>query len=259
MWEDWQFRVLGPLQAEYGGENVPLGGLRQQTLFAMLLVDVNQVVHVERLIDAVWDGAPPTSARTQIRICVSGLRQLLAARRLDKVIETHTVGYRLRVDRTCVDLCTFEDLLARGRLARTEHRPEEAVSLLRSALRLWSGEVAAGLGSQRLVPVAARYREERLAAVEECMDLELQLGRHREVAGELIGHVADNSFREKMREQLMVALYRSGRQADALEQFSVARRLFTDELGIEPGRNLRTLQQAILTSDPSLYGTALRD
>jgi DNA-binding SARP family transcriptional activator len=261
MREDWHFRVLGPLQAEYRGESVGLGGLRQQTLLAMLLVDVNQVVHVERLIDAIWDGTPPPSARTQIRICVSGLRRLFALRRLYNAIETHPVGYRLRVDRACIDLCLFEDLLTRGRRAAEEHRPKEAVDLLRAALALWNGELVTGLESQRLRAVAAKYKEERLAAVEECMDLELQLGRHRQVAGELFGHVTDNSFREKMREQLMLALYRSGRQADALEEFSKARRLFSDELGIEPSENLRTLQQAILASDPTLHrlaGTARR-
>jgi DNA-binding SARP family transcriptional activator len=247
----FRYRLLGPLAAEYAGEHIRLGGLRQQILLAMLL-EANQVVHLERLIDAIWDESPPASARSQVRICVSGLRRLFAAKGGGDVIETHPVGYRIVVAKDVVDFYQFEELAASGRAAAAAGQPGEAVTLLRSALSLWTGPIAAGLDSALVRATAVKLQEDRMSVLEDCFDLELQLGQQRRIIGELTSHVMDHPFREKLCAQLMLALYQSGRQVDALECFLMTRKRFSGELGIEPSENLRALEHRILTNDPSL-------
>jgi len=247
-----RYRLLGPLAAEYAGEHIRLGGCRQQILLTMLLLEANQVVHLERLIDAIWDESPPASARNQVRICVSGLRRQFAAKGGGDVIETHPVGYRILVTKDALDLYRFEELAASGRAAASDGRLDEAVALLRSALDLWTGPIAAGLDSALVQATAVKLQEDRISVLEDCFDLELQLGQQRRIVGELTSHVSDHPFREKLCAQLMLALYQSGRQADALALFRITRKRLSDELGIEPSENLCALEHRILTSDPGL-------
>lgn len=250
--QEFLYRLLGPLAVEYAGEHIRLGGLRQQILLTMLLLEANQVVHLERLIDAIWDESPPASARNQVRICVSGLRRQFALKGGGDVIETHLVGYRILVAKDALDLHRFEELAACGRAAAADGRLDEAVALLRSALDLWTGPIAAGMHSALVQATAVKLQEDRISVLEDCYDLELQLGRQRRIVGELTRHVSEHPFREKSCAQLMLALYQSGRQVDALEFFRITRRRFSDELGIEPSENLYTLQHQILTSDRDL-------
>lgn len=241
------FFVLGALTVHGERGEIALGGNRQRILLTMLLIEANRVVGVERLIDAIWGEAPPSSARSQIRICVSGLRRLLTKARAAASIETHpSGGYQLRVSQDAVDLYHFENLVAR---ARTEAReaPSEAVALqLQEALGLWRGPIGAGLDSALLETVALKYHEDRHAAIECRFELELQLGQHRQVLGELARCVAQHPFRETLCAQLMLALHRSGRTAEALALYRDTSRRFTEELGIEPGARLRELEQLIL-------------
>ncbi|MFC0847782.1 BTAD domain-containing putative transcriptional regulator [Streptomyces noboritoensis] len=246
------FRILGPLEVECAGRKVRLGGFRQQALLATLLLEAEHVVPIERLLEAIWEDTPPASAKGQVRICVSAIRRQFVGAGVGDLIETHPAGYRIRLPSTALDLARFEHLAALGRRAARDKQPEQAVDLFRSALAQWKGPVAAGLESRVLRQAATMLREEQLSVLEECVDLELQMGRHRKVVGELYRQVAENPYREQMCAQLMLALYRSGRQADALRQFRETRTLLSAELGIDPGESLRTLERAILAEDPSL-------
>ncbi|MBD0746421.1 AfsR/SARP family transcriptional regulator [Streptomyces sp. CBMA152] len=252
--EPFTFRILGPLEVECAGHKVRLGGFRQQALLATLLLEADRVVPIERLLEAIWEDTPPASAKGQVRICVSAIRRQFVGGGIGDIIETHPAGYRIRLPHTALDLARFEHLAGLGRRAARDGHPEQAVDLFRSALAQWKGPVAAGLESRVLRQAATMLREEQLSVLEECVDLELQMGRHRKVVGELYRQVAENPYREQMCAQLMLALYRSGRQADALRQFRETRTLLSVELGIDPGESLRALEQAILVEDPSLDG-----
>jgi YVTN family beta-propeller protein len=206
-------------------------------------------VSVDRLIDELWGEEPPRTARKSLQVHISRLRRELG----DGVLETRPRGYALRLERDQVDLYRFEDLLARGRTALENDDPEEAAAVLREALALWRGDPLAGLESEPFAqPAAARLHDLRLEAVEVEIDAELALGRHAAVVGKLERLVLEEPFREAFRRQLMLALYRSGRQADALAVYQAARRTLQDELGIEPGPELRELEAAVLQHDPSL-------
>ncbi|CAM5687106.1 AfsR/SARP family transcriptional regulator [Streptomyces aurantiogriseus] len=249
------FRILGPVRIGSAGRQLRPGGQRQQTLLALLLLEANRTVGMSAIIDAVWDERPPASATAQVRICVSSVRRALDEIGLPDVIETRPAGYQLNVARDALDLHRFQDMVALGRARAKEGRLEEAVALLREALELWHGPVAAGLESTRVRNAAALAEEARLSAVEECLDHELALGRHHTIVGELRDHAAEHPFRERFIAQLMLALYRSGRQADALEVFRSARARFAGELGLEPGEGLRSLEAAILSGDSALLHT----
>ncbi|MCI4066267.1 tetratricopeptide repeat protein [Micromonospora sp. R77] len=225
---------------------------RQQVILAALLLDVNRVVSVNSLIDAVWADRPPVTARSQVQICVSALRATLATIGLTDVIVTQPPGYLLRVPEDSVDICVFRGLVAQAVDAKRSGLLTEAAELLRRALALWRGPALGGDVSESLPARAVPLGEERLSAMEECIDVELQLGRHHRLAAELGGLVAAHPLRERLRGQLMVALYRSGRSAEALEAYRAGRRITVDELGIEPGEQLRRLETAILAEDPSL-------
>ncbi|WP_326686798.1 MULTISPECIES: AfsR/SARP family transcriptional regulator [unclassified Streptomyces] len=241
-----QFRVLGPLEVEHAGDAVRVGGLRQRILLTLLALEADRAVPVPRLIDGIWGERPPASAKGQVWICVSGLRRRLAETGAGEVVETRPSGYALRAGRDALDLLRFRDLVAHGRHAAREGRAEEAVGLLRAGAEQWRGPVGAGLDSALLDSAAVRLEEERVAAAEECFDLELGLGRHHGIVGELMGHVAEHPFRERLCAQLMLALYHSGRRADALRVYRDVRVRYTDELGLEPGEKLRALECAIL-------------
>ncbi|MFI9583645.1 AfsR/SARP family transcriptional regulator BagI/FevR [Streptomyces sp. NPDC052236] len=260
MRDDYVFRILGPLLVTNGDEQIEISGIRRQKLLAALLLQANQVVPLGRLVDAMWDEKPPESADGQIRICVSGLRRLLRGRERDSVIETHPSCYRIRVhDDEALDLFQFEKLVAQGRAMVRDNQLERAEALLKSALALWRGPVAAGLDSRALLSLVVKLNEDRLTVREEYFDVALKLGRHQQIIGDLTGFVTENPFRERACAQLMLALYHSGRQADALETFRAVRMRFSEDLGIEPAQDLHVLHQSILVGELASLTSLPRD
>src|SRR6476620_7180884 len=231
------------------GEPIALGGQKRRALLAVLLLDANRVVSRDRLIDALWGDEPPDTARNTLQVYVSQLRKLLP----EGVLETAPAGYRLVVEADSVDLFEFIRLSEEGRTALGAGDAARAADTLRAALALWRGAALADLSWEPFAQSEiVRLEELRLAALEERIDADLALGRHGQLVAELERLVAEQPMRERFRAQLMLALYRSGRQADALAVYQRARKTFVDELGIEPSETLRKLERAILAHDPSL-------
>jgi DNA-binding SARP family transcriptional activator len=243
------FRILGPAEVARDGVLVPLGGAKQRATLAILLLSANRVVPIERLADDLYAGAPPVTAVTQVQRHISELRKLLGA----EAIETRAPGYLLRVARGGLDLERFEEWTeeATRALARGDH--DAAFDQLRAALGLWRGAPLADLAYEPFAQTAiARLDELRLTAIEQRLEAELALGRHVRVLPELEGLVRDHSLRERLRGLLMVALYRSGRQPEALELYRRTRESLVEEFGIEPSPSLRELERRILAQDPAL-------
>ncbi|MGW9453354.1 AfsR/SARP family transcriptional regulator [Streptomyces sp. NPDC055632] len=240
------FRLLGPLQVHGpdGPLRVPPG--RQEVILAALLLDANRVVGTHHLVDLIWEDNPPETARTQVQICVSRLRKLLTGADGEATITTRPPGYVLHTEAGNVDAALFTGLVLRARRLRDQGSPREAVGLLRSAVTLWQGECLSGLDGGPLANRARQLNEERLTATELRIQLELELGQYDRLVGELQMLTHEHPLREKLRGQLIQALYWSGRQAEALEAFRTGRRILADELGLEPGRELRELESAIL-------------
>jgi DNA-binding SARP family transcriptional activator/tetratricopeptide (TPR) repeat protein len=240
-----EFRILGPLEVYDAGKQVRVGRAKQRALLAILLLQANRVVARDRLIDALWDEEPPKTARKAVQVYVSQLRKLLGA----DVLVTRSPGYLLRVEPGMLDLERFEGLRREAR----DTNPEVAADKLREALALFRGRPLADLADERFAQgEIARLEELRLAALEDRIDAELRLGLHAELAGELEALVAEHPARERLCRQRMLALYRCGRQAAALEAYQASRHALVEELGIEPGKELRDLHQAILRQDPAL-------
>jgi DNA-binding SARP family transcriptional activator len=245
-----EFRILGPLEVVEDGQALPLGGVKQRALLACLIVRANQVVSSERLIDELWGDAPPRTASKTIHVYVSRLRKELGEGRL----VTRAPGYVLRLDSSELDVARFEALLAEARGLE----PGRAADVLRSALALWRGPPLADLAYEPFAQAdIARLEELRLVALEERLEADLGSGRHADLVGELEALVAEHPLRERFRGQLMLALYRSGRQAEALDVYQAARRTLVDELGLEPSSALQRLEKAILQQDRSLDLTEL--
>lgn len=249
MTERFRYRVLGPLTVAGSDRTVRLGSPRQQALLTALLLEANHVVPLERLVDVIWNEAPPASATSQVRICVSGLRRLFADHGITGRITTHPAGYLIEVAPGELDLAAFEEFSVLGRAAADADSTVEAVQLFRSALGLWLGPIGAGLDSKILDAVSAKFQEARHTVLEDCFDLELKLGRERQIVGELAAQVREQPFRERLAAQLMLALFRSGRKVEALEFFRNLRKRLDEELGIEPSAVLRDLEYAILACD----------
>jgi DNA-binding SARP family transcriptional activator/predicted negative regulator of RcsB-dependent stress response len=247
-----EYRVLGPLEVLAGGEPVDIGSSRQRVVLAALLLDANRVVSLDRIVDALWDNDPPVTARSQVQICVSALRRKLTAAGAAEGIVTCPPGYLIRVPERSLDAQEWELLVTDGRAAAAEGRLPDAARYLRTALGLWRGPALGGVGSTVIGVTATRLNENRLAVLEECIGLELELGLHHDVIGELAELVAANPLREGLRGQLMLALYRDGRQADALASFRAGREVLVEGLGLDPGQELRDLERAILANDPAL-------
>jgi DNA-binding SARP family transcriptional activator len=243
-----EYRVLGPLEVVDGdGRRIPLGGARQQTVLFSLLLRAGRTVTLERLVDELWDEPPATAART-VQAYVSRLRRELP----EGTIETRPGGYAFSLNADELDLHAFDQTADEGRTALAAEQYERAAQLFGEALALWRGPALAGLVSEALRREADRLEELRLQVLENRIEADLGRGRHRELVPELQALVAEHSFRERPRAQLMLALYRSGRPSDALELYRKTRRLLVEELGMEPGPELRELEQAILRQDPSL-------
>jgi DNA-binding SARP family transcriptional activator/ABC-type branched-subunit amino acid transport system substrate-binding protein len=243
-----EFRVLGPLEAvDNSGTPLRIGGPKQRALLAYLVLEANHVVSTERLIDQLWDDEPPEAARQTLFAYVSRLRKLLGAGR----IQARPPGYVLQVDRQEVDALRFADLIQEAhRAAEDRHGVSEG---LRAALALWRGPALADIADfQALQPAIARLEELRLTATEDLLQAELDLGHHREVLPTLDAVTREHPLRERLWSLLMTALYRSGRQADALGAFHRARLVLAEELGIEPSAELTQLNQRVLQQDPAL-------
>jgi predicted ATPase/DNA-binding SARP family transcriptional activator len=242
------YRLLGPLEVLDGsGHKLHLGGARQQSVLASLLLRAEQTVALERLIDELWEEPPATAART-VQVYVSRLRHELR----DGAIESRSGGYALLLEGDRLDLRAFEGGAEEGRAALASRDYDRAAQLLRQALALWRGPALAGLPSEALRREAERLEELRLQVLEDRLEADLGRGRQREVVPELQALVAEEPFRERPRAQLMLALYRSGRPGDALELYRETRRLLVEELGMEPSQELRKLEQAILQGDRAL-------
>ncbi|MEU6060717.1 BTAD domain-containing putative transcriptional regulator [Streptomyces sp. NPDC047097] len=232
----------------YGGPvRVPPG--RQEVILAALLLEANRVVSTDHLVDLIWDDDPPDTARTQVQICVSRLRKLFTAVRIDAAITTRPPGYVLKTDEGAVDAAVFGRRVAGARASERRGAVGEAVELLRSAEELWLGDCLGGISGHTLRSKARQLDEERLTATETRIGLELDLGRHHHLVGAIQLLVHQHPLRERLRGQLMLALYRSGRQAEALEAYRVGRELLVEELGLEPGIELRRLESAILAGE----------
>jgi class 3 adenylate cyclase len=243
-----EYRVLGSLEVLDGsGQRVPLGGTRQQTVLGSLLLRAGETVPLERLVDELWEQPPETAAKT-VQVYVSRLRRLLTP----GAIESRSGGYALRLDGDRLDLTQFERLAEEGRTALSAAEWERAASLLGEALGLWRGPALVGLTAEALRREAGRLEEARLEALEDRVEADLARGRHREVVPELRALVAEHPFRERPCAQLMRGLYAAGRQAEALEVYREARTRLDEELGLEPGAELRELERRMLSHDPEL-------
>jgi predicted ATPase/DNA-binding SARP family transcriptional activator len=244
-----EFRVLGPVAALDGGQTLPLGGPKQRALLAELLLHRGGVVPRTHLVDAVWGERPPESAHGSLQVYVHGLRRVLGPHR----IETNGAGYRLVAEPDEVDVDRFERLVDRGSSALAAGRAAEAEEELSRALDLWSGAPLADIADQPVAQAAApRLEELRLRALELRIEALLALGEHAAAIPELEQLVAEQPFRERLREQHVLALYRAGRQKEALDAYRAARRALVDELGVEPGPALQDLERAILRQDDAL-------
>src|SRR6266542_266365 len=249
-----EFRILGPLEVRSEGRTVQLGSAKQRALLGVLLLHTNEPVSTTRLVDELWGANPPVTAEKLVQGYVHALRKLIGADRL----VTQMPGYRLQLEPTALDLAEFERLAEEARVAELE----DAVELRRRALSLWRGAPLANV----VLEGPARHEvawlaELRLTTQMERIEDELRLGRHAQMIGELEALVAANPYQERLCAQLMLALYRSGRQAEALQAYQAVRRVLDDDLGLQPGQELRDLEASILRQDEelSLDGGAVRE
>ena len=247
------YGLLGPLEAHVDGRPARLGGTRQRAVLAMLVLNAGQVVPTDRLIDETWPEEPPDTAANVVQGHVSSLRKELGR----DAIQTRDPGYLMRVDAGAIDIARFERLAAEGAALLREGRAEDACVALAQGLGLWRGPALADLTTAGVLrPVAARLDDLRLIALERRLEAELELGRHADVAAELEDLVAAHPLREGPHALRMLALYRCGRQADALAAYRSARQALVDELGLEPSTALQDLERAILRHDPALAAPA---
>jgi len=239
------FRVLGPVETRCDGQSLPLAGTRQLAVLAALALNVGRVVTVARLARAVWDGAPPPTQRAQIQASIVRLRRCLPG-----MILTAGQGYRLVAASGQVDAMVFRGLARQAREAARNQRPAQAAALFKSALRLWRGKALDG--TTGLAADAAELEARRVAAVAGLFAAELGVGRHAHVVPDLYKHVTTLPCHEPLRSLLMLALYRCGREAEALMAYRDGCRVLAEHMDSEPGSGLRRLARAIRVRDPEL-------
>jgi ABC-2 type transport system ATP-binding protein len=245
-----EFQLLGLVEAWTDGRRVALGPRQQRLFFAILALDLNQVVPVDRLTELIWSQSPPRTARHALHVIVSRLRNVFAEVRASAELEGTGAGYVLRADARDFDVYRFRDLL---RQARATADPRRRIELLDDALALWSGPALHGTAPARSLESLCRGLEEaRLSAVEDRVAAGLELGRHRELLAELPRLVDENPLRERMLSLFMVALHRSGRSPEALDAYRQARVRFDADLGMAPGVDVQAIELAILRGDPAL-------
>jgi DNA-binding SARP family transcriptional activator len=245
---DVEVLMLGPLEVACGGVQVPLGAQGQRALLARLLLDANRVVAMQRLVEDLWGEEAPPTAPKMVQVYVSRLRKLLPA----GVLVTHSPGYAVHIEPQALDRERCQQLRERGQSALAAGAPGRAAAYLRDALALWRGPALAEFDEPFAALEARRLDELRLGCVEDRIEAELACGAHAELVGELDSLVAHDPLRERPWGQLMLALYRCGRQADALARYRWLRQLLSGELGIEPSPALRELERRMLQQDPTL-------
>ncbi|TMR09873.1 SARP family transcriptional regulator [Nonomuraea turkmeniaca] len=246
-----RFRVLGRVEFTADGNVVDLGS-RQREVLALMLLRANDTVTVGQLVEVAYADSAPESARRQIQNTVGRLRRTLTAAGCPDVIKTMPGGYLLEAGPDTLDLLEYAEHVEAGRRAAAEGRDQQAIASLRRGLALWRGPFLADIDAPGLEAEQSHMREARMAVHEECVELELRLGRHRELLSELAAVTAEHPLCERMWELRMLALYRCGAKAEALALYQDARMIFLEELGLEPGRRLKRLEQAILADDPAL-------
>jgi class 3 adenylate cyclase/DNA-binding winged helix-turn-helix (wHTH) protein len=247
------FRILGPLEVLDEGRAVTLGGSKQRALLALLLLHANETLTTDRLIEELWGERPPPTAAKNVQMHVSRLRKALATGAAGDLVVTRERGYVLELAPERLDSNRFEALLADARTELAAGHPERALALLEEALSLWRGEPLADLAYEPFAQgEIARLEDLHVGALEQLIEAKLALGRHSEVIAQLEALIDAHPYRESLRAQLMLALYRCHRQADALQAYQDARRALVEELGIEPGERLRELERAVLAQDPAL-------
>ena len=255
-----EFGILGPVEVARNGKAVKIRAPKQRAVLALLLLDANHVVSVDALIDGLWCDDPPPTATAALQVHVAKLRQALGSGGPDdaaSLIVTRAPGYAIEIEPGALDLTRFEGYVERARAAIAAERPAEASALFGQALSLWRGPALADLAHERFASVAAaRLEEERVIALEQRIDADLARGAHAELIGELRELTAWQPLREHLWGQLMVALYRSGRQGDALAAYQSARSVLRDELGLEPGEALRALENDVLRQADHLVWVA---
>ncbi|MFI9582703.1 BTAD domain-containing putative transcriptional regulator [Streptomyces sp. NPDC052236] len=251
------FRILGPLTVTSGDRKVAVGGARQRTTLSLLLLNPGRIVSVDTLVHEVWNGKPPATARTQIAIVIAALRKAFKAQGAteDTIVTAHP-GYLLNTEGHYVDSVDFTELITQAELATREQRLEDADRHYTRALALWRGPALTGVSGRVVEEEANRLREHRLNAYDDSTAVQLALGRHYELVPELSSVVREHPLRECTRHHLMLAQYRSGRRAEAMECYRDAREQFIEELGLEPGPDLQELHDLILRDDPSLIPAA---
>jgi DNA-binding SARP family transcriptional activator/ABC-type branched-subunit amino acid transport system substrate-binding protein len=244
-----EFRILGPLEVVEGDRQLALGGPKQRAVLAILLLHRGEVVSIDRLIDELWEERPPATAAKTVQVYVSNLRKALG----DGPLVTHGHGYLLRTSAGQLDLERFDALVGEARRALRDGRPQDGSDRFREALALWRGRALEDFAYERFAQTArAELQDQRVAALEDRIEADLALGEHAALVSELEALLREHPLRERLHLQLMLALYRSGRQADALAHYQSARRMLVDQLGIEPGPALRDLERSILAQDPAL-------
>jgi len=240
-----EFRLLGPLEVLSDGQSLPIGGSKQRGVLALLLLAPNEVVSTDRLIDEIWGHRPPKSVEASLQNCISNLRAVIGR----ELIETRPPGYLLKVDAGSVDALRFEHALDASR----ELDPPERAAALREALALWRGQPLGDLELEGAARAAvSRLDELRLAALEQRIEAELALGHHDAILGEIEALAVRHPARERLRHLQMLALYRAGRQRDALRVYQEVRLELLEEFGLEPSESLRTLERMIIGHDPAL-------
>ncbi|MFI7598095.1 BTAD domain-containing putative transcriptional regulator [Actinoplanes sp. NPDC049681] len=240
------YRILGPLEIDTGAGRIDSASPRRKAVIAALLLEANAPVSVDRLIEAVWDDDAPATARNQLQNCVSRARKELAGIGLPGALATRPPGYLMSVEEGELDLHVFEWTLGEARRAAGSDRLHEAAALYEEALSLWRGTPLADVTGRLIRTCAERLTGRRLGALEERVACELALNRHRLLVEELEAHAAEHPMRESLQAMLMTALQGSGRRAEALEIYRRTRVRLVEELGIEPGEELRTLHRTIL-------------
>ncbi|MDR7278850.1 BTAD domain-containing putative transcriptional regulator [Catenuloplanes atrovinosus] len=251
-----RYAVLGPLTATADGAEVDLGPAKQRAVLALLLLNANRPVSAAAIVDAVWADDPPENGTNVVQKHVAGLRRALEPDRSPRspstVLALDGAGYRLHVEAGALDTDTFDSSVRGARALLAGDDPGAAATALRSALLLWRGEALAGLDGRVFATARRRLDDARGAAWELLAEAELALGRHASLGAELVRVIEEFPAREELRGALMLALYRQGRQAEALTAFREARDYLSDEFGVEPGERLQDLHRRILRSDPSL-------
>ena len=248
-----EFRVLGPVEVVAGGRALAVGGSRERAVLARLLVSANQVVAQDCLVDDLWPGDVAQGGAPAVQVYVSRLRKALRAAGGDEVLLTRPPGYQLAVDADAFDAARFETLVRAGRRSAADGRHAEAAATLAEALALWRGPAYTGLTELPFARAeAARLEEARLGALEARLEADLACGRDTELIGELAALTGEHPLRERLWALRITALYRAGRQAEALRTYQELRRHLGEELGIDPSEELRALEARILRQDARL-------